>query len=1004
MQGTATASGTTVTGVNSIYTTQLRTGDTIMIAGQYNTVTGVSTDTSFTVANSWNPPISFASAVKQINSANTPAPLTGLAQATVRGNTFGTVSVTNGSAIVTGNSTFFLADATNAVTTVTLAGTVAVDNANNITGSGTSFLTGQGGANGLYPGDSVQIGTAFYTIASVTSDTAATVFGPSSTLAGGQTISKATNGVAGMTININGRIRTISSIVNNTQMILSQPMDFTDSNLRYKTHPRGTISVIAGSNIVTGFNTNFSWDLVTGDQVWIGDELRTINFGTGNTALATITDYVGYSGTAINVLRQAVSNVVVYRDDTYLTGFNTNWVNELRTGDELIIDGTEVTVASITNANLIRLTSNFTHNTLGNGSVVYKKRKVHGSVLEGTREGGSFANGRFTQYTTANTTANAIHLLGTTSLNIASSTGFSQFGIIKVQAGGAPPVALTGQATQLTATSTVTGVNTRFTTELFVGAEICIAGQYLTVNSISNDTTLTVAQTITTTGISPIYRTVPLYTFISAISGTTVTLGTPLRNTIYSTGVNPPNVFTPSTAGDFLEYVYSTPNKLAEATTTTLNNSNDRTYFGFRFWPLATGGGSGNLITNSGSAYTLPTYERWVAGYAQSGGVGINLADQSGGTVVIGSQSTNTLTVSSVSSGTITLGMTLTTSAGVSVGTVTAFGTGSGGAGTYTVSTSQSLGAGTVIVGAISGVTDLTSMTQTTGGFLYLFGTSRYFIIQGKSYSNVQQQWLGCIEFERSQPEDASTGFGVSAGISYFTGNPVSGVPNVSPWPCHAYFNGQRFPVGSTQVPTSPVSQLIGVHGGIFSVPRIRNSVGDLVGLNGHVYTAATITSGRWGHLYELGAGGAYTAPTTAISAGAATLTANTIPQPHMGHLVPVYTNVYNSKRFMFSPIAVLGPSYDPDIRGRLYGLKVIPSNLGTLMDTVSVTCDTTDNFYSAIGTPTDHWVITATVQSYRFSLAGTNTQSTRSLEDSTTIAANNSTTYQNNFRWAIVA
>ena len=59
-----------------------------------------------------------------------------------------------------------------------------------------------------------------------------------------------------MTININGRIRTISSIVNNTQMILSQPMDFTDSNLRYKTHPRGTISVIAGSNIVTVATTS----------------------------------------------------------------------------------------------------------------------------------------------------------------------------------------------------------------------------------------------------------------------------------------------------------------------------------------------------------------------------------------------------------------------------------------------------------------------------------------------------------------------------------------------------------------------------------------------------------------------------------------------------------------------------------------------------------------------------------------------------------------------------
>jgi hypothetical protein len=154
--------------------------------------------------------------------------------------------------------------------------------------------------------------------------------------------------------------------------------------------------------------------------------------------------------------------------------------------------------------------------------------------------------------------------------------------------------------------------------------------------------------------------------------------------------------------------------------------------------------------------------------------------------------------------------------------------------------------------------------------------------------------------------------------------------------------------------------------------------------------------------LFELGGGGSYQSAGTAAT-GVLTGAANTIFQPHMGHLVPVYTNVYNSKRFMFSPVVVLGPSYDPDIRGRLYGLKVIPSALGTLMDTVSVTIDSND-FYDAGQPAADHWVVTASTTTFRTSLAGTNFQSTRSLEDGSTIIANQNPTFVNSFRWALPA
>jgi hypothetical protein len=948
MQGYGTAANPasvgTVTGVGTIFTTQLRAGDVIIMAGQVRTIAAVQSDTQFTVTAVFSPAITLPTAIKQVNNTlgGTNGALAGTAALTVRNNTTGVVSVTNGSSVVTGVGTFFLSDMTNSVATGAITGTVAVDTAGNITGTSTTFSTQQGNANGLQPGDGVLIGSFYGVIATVASDTAATlVLPPGSSIAGGATIAKATNGVAGRTININGRVRQVLAIASNTSMTVNFAMDFTDSNLRYKVYPRGTIAVTTGSATVAGTGTLFSWDLVSGDQIWIGDELRGITFSTNATTAATLVDYTGFSGTAINVLRQGVTGIPILRDDTYLTGSGTNWTNELRVGDDLIIDGTECTVNQILSATSIRLNLIFTHSMTS--STIWKKKKLHGYVLEGTREGAGTGN-KYTQQTTLTVSAGTLNAAGQTTITVASGTGFAQYGLIKISGGGGPAQAITGQAAALSATTTVSGINTLFTTQLHVGAEIAIAGQYLTVTAIASDTSLTVSQTITTSGTSPIYRTIPLYTYIASGSSTTWVIGTPLKANVYATAANPPQVYTSTGASDFVEYVYSAPNYSADnvtggGTATLSNTSYDRKYFGFRYFPLATGGGAGNTLANAGGAYNITVYERWVAAYGMANGVGINRADQSDST------------------------------------------------------------------SALNGVTDQTSMTQTSGGFFYLFAHPRYFVIQGKTFSNSIQQWLGCIEFERAQPEDTGTGLGTTSGVTYFASPPVSGTPGVAPWPCFAYFNGQRFPVGSSQTPTLPTAQTNPVHGGIFATPRVRCSTGDLVGLNAHVYSGATITTGLWGHLWELAGSGAYTNPGAPAAGAFPAQATGTLLNPHMGQIVPVYTNVYNSKRFMFSPVAVLGPKYDPDIRGRIYGLKVIPSALGTLMDTVSVTVDS-NFFYNAVGTATDHWVITAAVQTYRlaFQSAVTVSGQYRSLEDNTLGTANTSVLFTNNFRWAIPA
>jgi len=1488
-QGTAVASSTTLTGTGTIWTTQARAGDYIIVAGQQRIVAAVASDTSMTVTVAFSPAITLASLIRVVSSVQ-PTQTAGYVSYIARGATNGTVSVTANSSTITGTNTYFLSDATNSVTTVAMTGTVAVDTAGTITGTSTVFQTGAPTNNSLYPGDSIAItsnGAVFYFIvATVASDTSATVtIPPTTAIASSSTIAKATNGVVGRSIQINGRMRTITAIASNTSMTVNYPMDFTDSAVRYKVYPRGTISnatsasgtlygttsatssnsttltiaatltgviqpgaviygplgtipanttivnqqfgasgasvtsttatgtsgqnvlsVSSASNIAVGqlvcgnggtvsgiangtyvvsisgtnvtvsqnftgavsatvyfytpgglgayttnnattitatqvyFSTmqatgaNFFWDLgynnlnsttntvymyqtSQNDQVWIGDEVRTIGFGTYSGALTTtnqlycyLTDYSGFSGTAIGALRQQVYLLPFKREDSYvngnLYGTTTAFLSDLRVGDDLIIDGTEVTVTQVVSNTQFKIDKDFTHNTANNsgaaatasttsasggaagattfvvtsatniaigqlvtgvgllqgtyvtniasttvtvsnaftntatgtynfynGVNLYKKLKLHGYSLEGTREGGvgfapsttntwntaqvlitsasasgttltvttissgtllpgmqiipttpgassttiagltyitnqlfgvsggSTANntsvsgtvgtsilttsgtqtstfavgqllcgngavisgiapstyitnitgttpnftltlstpltatvtttqvyayvaggagnyttsastttiatisayapliGKFTQATSILATAGTSYPIGTQSIVVAAAPIVGQYNFVKVSGGGGMPQVLSGQVTY--ASTFVYGTNTLFTTQLHIGAEIVVGGQYLTVVSITSDTVLNVrenAGTFAITYLTPIYRSVPLYTYAVSTSSTTINLATPIKNNLYTNTNNPPQVYFPSTGADFLEYVYSAPNYNAEqGTTTLLNQSLDRKYVGFRIWPLfqssnTTPTNTYTIATAQG-AYATPVYERWTASYGQTHGVGINQSDLSGGTMAYGYQTTTTLNVFMPVAGSINLQMGLQ---GQSTGypqTMTGITNTMGLANaTYTgLTASQTVASATapaVWVASLYGVYDITTMTQISGGTLFLFGNKRYFAIQGRSASNVQTQWVGCMEFERAQPEDASTGVAAGTGITFggtqYGGSqlaqgaapPTTATPGFSqvlqytsgtaPWPCFAYFNGNRMPTGSQQIPTLPNlgTTSYPIHGCVLACPRVRNSAGDLVGFNAHIYSALTITTGRWGHMMEFGNYGTYTPaylgtlPT--VSSNTLTNIANTVPQPHMGQMVPVYTNVYNSKRFMFSPVVVLGPAYDPDVRGRLYGIKVLPSALGTLMDTVSITVDS-NYFYNAASAATDHWVIGSpptttlttaypgqqTVVTERFTLTQNTPQiqqSWRSLEDVGTQATSTAALFTNNFRFALPA
>jgi len=977
LQGTATASGVNVTGTNNtIFNTQVRAGDSIMIAGQLRIVQTVSSDTSFSVTQAFSPAITNNSSIKVIS--YTLAGTANNVTASYPNFINGTVSVTNDAngAIVTGIGTYFLSDLTNQSTVSAMTGTVAVATTGQITGTGTAFSTGAPSANSLQPGDGVQIGTSYFVISAtdntgaaytITDSLAWVTVPPASAITSGASISKAANGVVGTlgqgrTIVINGRVRQIVSIASNTVLTVNAPFDFTDSNLKVKAYPRGTIAVVGGTTTVTGTGTNFYWDLPPVSQVWIGDELRSFSYTT--TTAGSVGDPTGYSGTAMSgTIKQTVNGIPFRKDDsylTYVTGAGTVLSAEIRVGDDLIINGTECTVTQIISDTQFRVGQDLP--LIPALSTVYKKKKIHGYVLEGTREGldGTYTQTKFSNATYILQTAFA----GATSIVVNTAPGLGANNFIKIQNAGGPPILLSGGVAVSGSGSVVTAVTgTKFLTELYIGAEVCVAGIYATVTAIDSlGATFTCSGTTfpVITGNTPVYRTVPLYTQI--VSGTTtLTLATPIRNTIVISSLVPassPAVTTPAASvADFIEFVYSAPNKSAEATVALTNQSLDRKYFGFRFYPLASAQATyGATLGAAKGAYNLVVYERWVGSWAQTGGVGINKADASANTTAVGDTAQTVKTI------------------------------------------------------------DQTVMSMDQGGFLYLFAKPRYFIIQGKSFSNFAQPWLGCVEFERAQPEDVGSGLGTTAtGVTWYTGTTtaagIAGTPTVSPWPCFAYFHANRFPVGSMQTVTLPIPSPAGIpfHGGIFSVPRIHASTGDLVGVNAHVYTAATITTGRWGHTYEQPAIGGHTLP---VISGAVLQNTVGIPQPHLGQLVPIASNVYNSKRFMFSPVVVLGPMYDPDIRGRMFGLKIIPSALGSLMDTVSVTVDSVNDFYDSTAAATDHWVITSPgtsnqgVQTYRFTQVTsgfTVGAQYRSLEDTATGVAT-ITTFNNNFRFAIPA
>lgn len=73
---------------------------------------------------------------------------------------------------------------------------------------------------------------------------------------------------------------------------------------------------------------------------------------------------------------------------------------------------------------------------------------------------------------------------------------------------------------------------------------------------------------------------------------------------------------------------------------------------------------------------------------------------------------------------------------------------------------------------------------------------------------------------------------------------------------------------------------------------------------------------------------------------------------------IPDAQNIWNNKNWAFTPRAGKYYGDSSEIKGRLFGLKILAKNTGSLMDEMQITIDG-DLFYSAAGTLAKHYILT---------------------------------------------
>jgi hypothetical protein len=315
-----------VTGTSTLFTTELAVGSDIYINSKEYTVSDIISNTSLLLANEYKG-LSGSGVTASTHKAYTISSIASDTSLTLTSNYAGTTA--SGVALASG-LTLTAAPTTTCRGTVTgisggeaislsgdrLKGTISVTNGSaTVTGAGTAF------SSQLSVGSRISINSVFYSVATITSDTAMTL----TKIYAGSTASALTY-------------------------------------FYYTTPVQGTLQVTHNSDAIVGTGTAFTTQLVVNDIIYIKGSRYTVATITDNTHLTISPKYPNgapdESGIAYDVNYILEGTVAITNGSPTVSGTGTLFQTELKSGDVIYINGVQYTVSSIASNTSLTLTSN----------------------------------------------------------------------------------------------------------------------------------------------------------------------------------------------------------------------------------------------------------------------------------------------------------------------------------------------------------------------------------------------------------------------------------------------------------------------------------------------------------------------------------------------------------------------------------------------------------------------------------------------------------------------
>ncbi|MCP4570367.1 MAG: hypothetical protein GY841_22525 [FCB group bacterium] len=535
--GSITSAGTTVTGLGTVFLSELRVGQTILADGQLRTITAVAGENRLEVDQPFvgdlavdTPFELFSTRAGTGTVAGLGTTITGTGTAflaelavgdpfVVAGRRPVTVSaVVSDLELVVNQSFDLLAGTAFARSTVQDGpGTVASAGVA-VTGTGTGFTAELGVGDPILARDPA-LAVQRRRVVAVTSDTAldldspfglfpgttferpatldgtGTVAGSGTAIAGSGTLFLAEIG-AGEALTAGGQKRRVTAVTSDLALTVDTPFGLPAGTTFEVPATQAAIGTLAGNGTaVTGTGTQFESEVPVGATLTAAGQLRKVVARSSDTDLVVDAPFDLAAGTTIDVPATQAGTGTVASTGTTVTGTGTNFSTELAAGDRITAAGRRRTVTAVTSDTELRVDAAFSPNlpagttferpaagqVAGAGTVAGSGRTVLGTgtaFLAELTAGETLTAGGQSRQVTAVTSDTV--LVVDAPFDLVANTPFQ---VPDTQA-GTGTVAGTGTA--------ITGTGTVFESELQVDDRITAAGQCRIVLARPSDADLVV--------------------------------------------------------------------------------------------------------------------------------------------------------------------------------------------------------------------------------------------------------------------------------------------------------------------------------------------------------------------------------------------------------------------------------------------------------------------------------------------------------------------------------